>query len=207
MVLSYGVASLWECLAHAKILHASKAQRQQFKKLGWFGYLLRRAYLSHELIHHRATFQDSFYQQFANDSQQKQLDKRLRQYLGDELTSKIQQNHYGLTVNHFWEMVVFLFIPLLVNATLFFMLDIWLGLETWLILVVVVISALPVLMSKFVHPWLHRDYGYVQDKPRLIRWCYQPLLFLQRYHYLHHTHRYCNFNLCLGADWVLGYYS
>lgn len=70
MVLSYGVASLWECLAHAKILHASKAQRQQFKKLGWVGYLLRRAYLSHELIHHRATFQESFYRQFANDSQQ-----------------------------------------------------------------------------------------------------------------------------------------
>lgn len=57
------------------------------------------------------------------------MDKRLKQYLGDELTGKVQQNHYGLTINHFWEMVVFLFVPLSVNATLFFMLDILLGLQ------------------------------------------------------------------------------
>lgn len=205
MLLNYMIASAWEAIAHAKVLHASKKQRQSFKKLGKLGLLMRRAFLSHELIHHRATFKHSFYHQFDTHQQKDKLDNRLKFFLGNDLFHKITHNNYGLTVHYFWEIVIFLAIPVMINLPLVYLASHIYPITPPIYATTFLICTLPLLLSKFIHPFLHQDFSHTTNKSIVHKIILAPIMFLQYYHYLHHTQKYCNFNLCLGADFLFGW--
>ena len=195
VAFAYITASLWESTFHHHILHARRRTKRSWRNWGHIGALLRLAYFFHQTIHHRRTFLRSLLSQFDSPAQRQALDSRLKGSIG----LRARLDRYGLTVTGPTEFVAFAGLPLLVNALAA------IAVEPWLLPIGVLASLLPILLSRYIHPLLHEATPPVCATgflPRLRR----SLLFrlLQEYHLIHHVQRNTNFNLLLGADWLLG---
>jgi len=195
LLIAYLGASGRESWVHSAILHASKNERQRWRKYGSIGALLRLAHFYHNTIHHRRTFKSSFFIQFDNPLQKRKLDSAL---IG-ELGIRLRANSYGTTVTGTWEIATFVAVPLAFITPMFLK---W---APALLPVGVAIAVLPLLLSRYIHPLLHIDYesesGTHKNKSEFIRrTC--AFRYLQAYHRRHHEDYSINFNLLLGADWI-----
>ena len=198
LITAYVATSMWETLVHWKILHASRRRRQQWKRLGGVFNLLRKAYFSHAVIHHRKTYKTNYYVQFDSTEDKNALDARLK----PRPQLRILGNRYGLDVSGFWETAVFIAVPVVISTSLFLLLCpdfVCLG---------VLIALSPLLLSKYLHPLLHAEAtGPLEPHTFLSRLRLRRsrfFIYIRRYHYLHHEDVSCNYNLLPGGDWLLG---
>jgi hypothetical protein len=90
----YLVISLCESFFHRIIQHASLAVRAFYKKLGWPGALLTRAWYSHHVVHHFLTFKKNHVTQFSSDEERNWLNSLLEARRG----SDIIECKYGLVL-------------------------------------------------------------------------------------------------------------
>lgn len=199
LALGYIVASLLESSLHRAIHHAGPRTRRLWAQYPLISRPFSRAYFSHAIIHHRWTFRRDFLTQFPSKEERERLDRKLCD--GDP-GSLIRREQYGLTlrgVGILWfNLPIFPVVPLIG-----FVCGPW-----------VLLGALPGLaaysgITILVHPYLHRPHEEaVREGPPLVRWVLQTsyVKLLRRYHYLHHRHPDCNFNLLLGGDFLLGRY-
>lgn len=192
IVIAYFITSLWETFIHWRILHATKGSRRIWRKFGVIGSLLRRAYFSHNIIHHNKTFKDNLFIQFKNKKEQLSLDNKLPQ----NLRIKIQENKYGLTISTFWEMITFTLFPITINTLIFYR---YANIIT--LVIITFISILPALLSRYLHPKLHQQ---IQNHTKQNNLFCIYFRYIQDYHLTHHRSAMVNFNLLPGGDYILG---
>ena len=191
-IIVYMTASVWETLIHWKILHASRRSKLRWKRIGGPFNLMRKGSFSHNMIHHKKTFKKNYFVQFESKNKKKLLDSKLK--------SKYGCYSYGVTASGFWEVFVFISIPLFFSAFIFMLLApafLPLGL---------LIAISPMLLSKYIHPILHDRSAIDADIGKLKFWIVRSRFFnfIQHYHFLHHKYASCNFNLFPGGDLLLG---
>lgn len=195
LIFSYTVSSLWENFVHWKILHSNKPSRRMWRKFGWIGQLMRCAYFSHNIIHHKNTFKESYFIQFSKNGECDRLKHKLPKLLRNDII----RNRYGLTISSFWEVFTFSSFPLLVNLFLFVKSS-----EFITILFIFIISIAPLLLSKYLHPSLH-------DECTLETYKYNAWARYKKYiaqcHKVHHENGMKNFNLLPGGDFIVGTYE
>lgn len=191
VVVAYLITTTWETLIHWKLLHATKRSRLVWRKLGGIGGVFRRAYFAHTIIHHERTFKAGFFTQFGSEDERLKLNQKLPVALRD----RIVKNRYGLSISSFLEMATFVAVPVLVNTGVVLLL--W---DIGMLPVVWLISIAPALLSRYVHPQLHKA-GVGQAGGNL--WD-RYLEGIREYHRMHHEYGLVNFNLLPGGDYVLG---
>jgi len=113
---------------------------------------------------------------------------------------RIKCNSYGLNISGFWEILVFIGVPLSASIVVFYMLSptyMWVG---------AIIAIVPMLLSKYVHPLLHekRTLSDISFSWLGVIVSSRYFKYIQRYHFIHHQYSLCNFNLMLGGDYLLG---
>lgn len=181
---------------HDHVHHARRGFRQLQKKHPRLLRVFREAFLAHAIVHHRLTYADHV-TTFRNGEHQVQVDTLLQEGFG----RRIKAERYGVTLT--WFSAAMFFVPLLPVAipSLLF-LPSWsacLGFLTPIVLYP--------LMSKVIHPYLHRPYQAALDgAPWLLRLILRTpyLRAVWRHHWLHHRYQRSNFNLLLGGDWLRG---
>lgn len=196
LIFVYFATSCWETFVHWKILHANRNTRLAWKYYGGVFNLLRKACFSHNTIHHVKTYNSNYYVQFNSANKKKSLDSKL--YARPHL--RIQGDRYGLTISGFWENTVFMAIPIIIAIFIFSLLAIdyvWLG---------VLIAIIPMMLSKYVHHLLHKENPISKNTSAIMKYFLSSRYFsyIQLYHYIHHQHTLCNFNLMPGGDYLLG---
>lgn len=192
ILITYLIATLWEYYLHKEILHANNKKVKKWKhSQNVISRLLYKGYFSHHTVHHQKTFQKEYHIQFDSDEQQIKLNIYLIKKFGE---TNDKQN-YGLTINTFWEYVMFM-LPWFIVA------PIALYIETYFLILCTLILMLPLLLSKFIHPILHED--KIQKS-----WIFNNAYIKKIYqtHRIHHEDDTKNFNLLLGADWLMGSYQ
>jgi len=187
IIIAYLVATLWEHYFHRDILHASaKVVRKWQNSNFWLDKMWYHGYYTHHIIHHKKTFQKEYTKQFENKEQKEKLDK----YLVDKFGNSEGNRNYGLTVNTIYEYLMFI-LPLLFLFPILIVL-----LKLYQIIIFGLVMMLPLLLSKYIHPLLHKeiknDWFYNNFYIKLI---YQT-------HYIHHKDDSKNFNLLWGGDWI-----
>lgn len=195
LVAAYVGASLWEATFHRHVLHAGGRARLSWRAWGCIGELLRLAHFFHQTLHHRRTFRRSPLVQFDSAAERQALESHLKGAIG----RRAKLDRYGLTVTGPMEFMAFAGLPLLANSLAAIAVD------PRLLPVGAFASVLPLLLSRHVHPLLHEPQppgNAAGITARLRRTA--AFQFLQAYHLLHHARRDANFNLLLGADWLLG---
>jgi len=197
LCFAYLAATVWETLLHWKVLHANRATRLRWRQKGGIFGKLRRGWFSHNVIHHRQTYQ-SYFTQFKTPQAKKFLDSKLKGSLGES----IRRNQYGLTVSTFWEISCFTLPPIFAVLLLYPFFHIK------YIMIGFVISTLPMWLSKYVHPLLHIHPEILQKKP-FQKWLNKTAYFcyIRHCHFLHHKYGLCNFNLLPGGDYLLRVYK
>lgn len=191
---AYLVASLWEASFHRFVLHASASTRRRWRHLGSLGALLRLACFFHHDIHHRRTFNRSLVVQFDAPQQKAKIDALLKGPIG----MRARSDRYGLTVTGPFELLAFTGIPLSINIGLAAAACpgmLWAG---------AAIAFAPYLLSRYLHPLLHLPPQSARGTPLAPGWLMSAFRFIQRYHLTHHRLHDRNFNLLLGADFLLG---
>lgn len=195
LLLAYAITSLWEHGFHRSVLHARRRARRAWRRWPHIGALLRLGWFHHHVIHHRRTFLHSPFVQFDTPAQQAALDARVKGPVG----ARMRADRYGASVSGACQTLTVVTVPLLLNLLLAWRLHPalwWAG---------ALVAALPLVISKYVHPLLH-------DLPATSRWG-APLAaafrrtpvfrFLRRYHLVHHARATVHYNLLPGADWLM----
>ena len=163
-----------------------------WKKMSGIFNLLRKAHFSHNTIHHNKTYKKSYFIQFESPCKKESLDSKLK----SRPQLRILGDRYGLSISGFWEIVVFVGVPLTINSIVFILLApsfLYIGL---------IIAILPMLLSKYLHPLLHVK---KLKKNLFISLVMQSRFFIsiQNYHFLHHKYVSCNYNLLPGGDYLM----
>jgi hypothetical protein len=193
----YLVISLCESFFHRIIQHASLAVRAFYKKLGWPGALLTRAWYSHHVVHHFLTFKKNHVTQFSSDEERNWLNSLLEARRG----SDIIECKYGLVLGgrlKYYLMYMTPTLPLFILICGFG--GIWFKIGACIPLCV-----WPTL-AELVHPYLHAPYRHLIDHgPFAVRILARTAYFryLAQHHWLHHRYTDCNYNLLLGGDYFL----
>ena len=191
---AYLVASLWEASFHRFVLHASASTRRRWRHLGSLGALLRLACFFHHDIHHRRTFNRSLVVQFDAPQQKAKIDALLKGPIG----VRARADRYGLTVTGPCELLAFTGIPLAINIGLAAAACpglLWSG---------AAVAFTPYLLSRYLHPLLHLPPQSARGTLLAPGCLMSAFRFIQRYHLTHHRLHDRNFNLLLGADFLLG---
>lgn len=191
----YIITSYLESFIHEHISDASPPSVRWFRRHPRISHFALRAWYSHHVIHHRATYRVSFTQQFRDDQERARLIRLLerrgphgRLILDAEFATRL--NGSGALV---------FVAPLFVVG----------GLLLWLRGATQLIGAIPPMLlapalSHWVHPWLHEPVARVEREAawpiaRLLRSRYGRIM--RRNHFLHHEYGgISNFNLLLGGD-------
>ena len=194
--IGYAVASFTESTLHRLIKHARSGGRAVWNRHPRVFLPFVRAFYSHHVVHHALTFRQDYVTQFRDEAEKQELDRQLTGEFGE----LIRREQYGLTLRGSgilaFNAPIIPFVPL-----------IGLTLGPWVLL-----GALPGLFAYsgitiFLHPYLHRRYSdSIRDAPPILRWLLRTKFIraAARNHYLHHRYIRCNYNLLLGADYVLG---
>ncbi len=197
ILLGYAVASLMESSLHRAIHHAGPQIRRLWARYPRMSAPFRRVYFSHAIVHHRWTFRRDFVTQFSSCQEKAWIDARIQ----PPHNPLIRREQYGLTLRGIG--LVWFNLPMVPWVCLVGMVF-----GPWVLAGTLPGFAAYSCITKFVHPSLHLPYDDIVRGPFLLRWMLQTgyVKFLRRYHYLHHRYPDCNFNLLLGADFVLGRY-
>lgn len=196
MGVGYVIVSLAESWLHNKVQHARTRTRRFWNRYAIPGRLFHRSYYSHHVVHHFRTFRDCYTRQFRDDLEQRKLDASLPADIADAIINE----RYGLTIKGFG---IFRYVaPILPSFVILFMFTSWAFFFGTLVFAIIY-----PLLSKIIHPWLHCTYANINtEAPWLLPW-----LFRTKYvkamvinHYMHHRYLYCNYNLLLGGDYLLG---
>jgi len=188
-ITSYFTATLWEHYLHKEILHARPKKAKKWSK---YYRLLYKGVYSHHVVHHKKTFQTNYHRQFDSQKQQQELDIHLIEKFGQTNNRR----KYGLTINTLWEYSMFM-LPWFFMAPL-----VYLYFELYQFFIFTFTLMLPLLLSKYIHPFLHTD---LENKS----WIYNNFYTRKIYktHKNHHQDDTKNFNLLLGGDWIMGSYQ
>ena len=191
IITTYLVATLWEQYFHRDILHASSKIVNRWKRSEFVIYnMLYRGYYAHHIVHHKKTFIKSYTEQFSSKEEKDILDR----FLIDKFGSSDESQDYGLTINSFNSYFMFMLPLVLLSPILLYLL------ESYEFVIVFVVMMFPLLLSKYIHPLLHKE---IKDN-----WFYNSayIKLIYKTHYIHHQDDSKNFNLLWGGDWIRGTY-
>ena len=201
-LVGYLIATLWESLIHQYVGHATKSCQHFLERHVAFCWLFSRTCFQHDVIHHKKTFLDHYFIQFLDEEERDALHRWLvvQSIMSDKYFTLIQQEKYGLTLKG--SGIISFFAPVIIVPPLCGWLVGWSFASG-----VSVMLLIPVLLSKYIHPYLHMPLEYAMCRASPI----QSLVlrsafgrFLYSYHYLHHQHPSMNFNLFPGGDMLRG---
>jgi len=201
LVLGFLSATVTESIGHRFFGHPAPWQlRLYFRFPGLFTPMLR-CYYQHLVIHHERTFQTDMLTQFRNPEDQANVDRWITETFPRSFAELIWRERYNLTLVGVEGILPFtlpfLIVPLMVLAFL----------GPMAFAVCLPVSITPVLISRYIHPFLHA----IDDLPhsnRLIRWIAKSsyMRWAFQNHFLHHRHPLTNFNLLPGGDYLVGHY-
>ena len=109
--------------------------------------MLYRGYYAHHVVHHKKTFTKAYTEQFGSKEEKERLDS----FLIEKFGSSDDDQDYGLTINSFNSYFMFM-LPLIVLSPILLYL-----LEIYEFVIVSVVMMLPLLLSKYIHPMLHKE--------------------------------------------------
>ncbi len=197
MVIGYIIASVVESYLHNKIFHATVKTVQFWKRYPKiFGVFINARY-SHHTIHHFKTYRKDHITQFTNDDEKQKLDDLLKKQ-GRDLIIK---EDYGTTLvlsgtfNYLFPIFPFF-------AVLAFFLP------AMMVIGMLLTVFLSPLASAFLHPYTHMKYNDGLNQAGFLMRCLLRTTYIKgvlKNHYLHHKYTYCNYNLILGGDILLGF--
>ncbi|MDP1549043.1 MAG: hypothetical protein Q8L97_02620 [Nitrosomonas sp.] len=198
--LGYLLFSIAESIVHKYFLHAKWQTRKYWPKLGYLGTYLQNSWYSHHVVHHHSTFKSNHVTLFDSEHQRRELN----QLLTENGKNSIIFSNYGLRVGNIFEKIKYLcpHLPWIIAACYF-------G-GGWFTLGLFVPLCFYIWIAEYAHPYLHFPYNLAIDSAStLMRLVLRTkyFRFLTQHHYLHHKYINCNFNLLLGADWLLGYHQ
>jgi len=199
VVIGYLLVSLCESYFHRTMGHTSARVRKLCRVNGVLGGFVLRAWYSHCVVHHFATYRKNHVTQFSSTEEE----RRLRRKLAASGKGHILAQDYGRRVGGPGEFLRYVAPTLPLVA-----LVCWLG-GGWFSLGAVIPLIIMPLMSQFIHPLLHLTHDEARAaappllKPLIATGCYR---YLARYHWIHHRHLDVNFNLMPGGDYLLGRY-
>lgn len=191
IIVAYLIATLWEHYFHSDVLHAHTDVVKRWRGSDfWLYKMLYHGYYAHHVVHHRLTFQKEYTKQFDTKEQKKKVDD----YLVAQFGRTEDSQNYGLTISSIYEYLMFM-LPM---VFLLPFLIIWL--EVFEIVIFTLLMSLPLLLSKYIHPLLHRE---IEDN-----WFYNNayIKLIYKTHSIHHQNDSKNFNLLWGGDWLRGSY-
>jgi hypothetical protein len=202
-LLFYAFASFWESLFHQYILDViPRTKVARFKLHRWLPDLWF-ACFSHNVVHHYQTFRTSYVTQFRDRREEVALQQRLKGILGAADCDEVVASRYGLSFT--WSSSRYFGLPLVLNLG-------WIALcptqaTALMVLLANLLGTLPYLiMSKYVHPYLHKPITNIDTAPRLMRVFLRSRygLAIRVSHFVHHRDPSRNYNLQLLADLVRG---
>jgi len=196
VLLSYLAASTWEMWAHKNILHADHSHWSHWRRWGNLGALLRIVRFNHHTVHHRiARYRDS-------SKKAKEATPRMRfgNLLSLESLKRLEANQYDTSIEFSAEgLLLFCAVPVTVSLGLFLSLEpLWSPLG-------IAIGVFPFMLTKYVHPWLHKSLELNASSKSCWLISYiirKPLMYLREHHKYHHANPTLNFNLLPGADFL-----
>lgn len=204
ILLGWIGGSLIESIFHQHLGHSNKKLRDIFERIYGLGTWFKKAYESHNIVHHTMTYKKDHVTQF-ND-QQNPVEKVDADIVAKGINLKhIHSQEYGITLN---------FIGFLKFSLPFVLTWLPFAWYFWSKAIIVCITSLLTSLiapafSTWLHPYLHLKY---KDAILLAPWPMNYLMssqygkFLWVYHWLHHKNRAINFNLMLFGDLVRGCY-
>ena len=154
-----------------------------------------RASYGHHVVHHARTFRKNYVTQFQSSEEQRELDESLSPVMRRDM----HKTQYGVTIKGF-DIVRFMLPSLPVFFVFFLITGMWVSLGA---LVPFIIYP---MMSKFIHPLMHKPYEVgLREAPwaiaKLLRTRYFRAMY--RNHFMHHKYGMCNYNFMLGGDYIL----
>lgn len=195
-IVAYLIPSAWESIAHKQLLHATARARIKWRQWGWLGQQFRLAHFYHNHIHHHRTYRSSLLTQFSNAQEKEHLDTALK----GEIAERLHANRYGTTITAPWETLTHVAVPLIVSLPVFA------SFAPGMLPISVMLSFGPYLLTKYIHPLLHvssEEIAVTHGRFFRIMVNTRAFKFLQTYHHQHHRNESRNYNLMLGADWVI----
>lgn len=196
-VLGYILFSIAESIVHKYLLHAKWQTRKSWRRLGYLGAYLNNSWYSHHVIHHFRTFKTNHVTLFDSERQMRELDQLL--IANDK--KLIILNSYGLRVGNLYEKIRYCY-----PHVWWIFIICYFG-EGWFALGVLAPLFFYIWIAEHVHPYIHLSHhkrtATASPFMRLVMKT-DYFKFLVQHHYLHHKYINCNFNLMLGADWLLG---
>lgn len=196
-VLGYILFSIAESIVHKYLLHAEWQTRESWRRLGYLGDYLNNSWYSHHVIHHFRTFKTNHVTLFDSERQKRELDQLL--IANDK--KLIILNSYGLRVGNLHENIRYCY------PHLWWVFIICYFGEGWFALGVLVPLFFYIWIAEYVHPYIHLSHHErIATASPFMKLAMRTdyFKFLVQHHYLHHKYINCNFNLMLGADWLLG---
>jgi hypothetical protein len=198
VLLSYLAASTWEMWAHKNILHANHSHWSRWRRWGILGALLRRVRFNHHTVHHRI----ARYRDLSEITKEAIPKMRFGNLLSRESLKRLEANQYDTSIEFSAEgLLLFSAVPVAVSLGLFLSLEpLWSPLG-------IAIGVFPFMLTKYVHPWLHRSSKLNASSKNCWLISYiirKPLMYLHEYHLYHHINPTQNFNLLPGADFLFG---
>jgi hypothetical protein len=202
LVLAHMAASYSESFFHDRMLHATPDMLELAKKLGPVGDAIIASHFSHKKVHHDMTFNPDYTKQFKSEEDKETL-RALLLELGKQ---EIIDEQFGASMS--WKDFV-KFVATIAPAIA--VVGVTMG-PVALAGAGVSAVAFP-LMSKTVHPYLHKTEEELVLAPPFIKWFISTPIgkHISRQHYVHHIRNggdSVNFNL-FGwfGDWVRGRYD
>lgn len=202
-ILGYIISSIIEAIIHKYVLHASFASLRLWRKYPKIFWPLSQEHYIHA-IHHERTYQQDYLTQFRDESEQYDLDNEL--YLANsKLAKHIKKTEYGLFAQPRAVFYIAILTTLIFGVPIYFLFSIWV-----LIGAIFPCYFLAYIMSRYVHPFSHQNFEIaIENAPYIIRKLLRTkyLQMVIRHHFIHHEYPIYNFNLVLGADYILGWHK
>lgn len=191
----YWLASLCESFYHKHIGHAGPKIRSFCARFPRATGSFMRAFYGHHVVHHARTFRKNYVTQFQSSDEQRELDESLSPVMRRDM----HRTQYGVTIQGF-DIVKFM-LPSLPVFLVFFLIT-----GAWVSLGALVPFCIYPMMSKFIHPLMHKPYEVaLREAPWAIAILLRTRYFraMYRNHFMHHKYAICNYNFMLGGDYIL----
>ena len=154
-------------------------------------------------IHHFKTFKFNNVTQFVSPEERQKLDHEM--FLKDvQFAGHLKKTKYGLRAQPNGLLFISLFASIVLGTPILLMLGVWVFIGT-----IPFMYFLPYFMSRVIHPFVHMPYEQALNSTssillrRFLKTEYMQRII--RYHSLHHKYISCNYNLVLGADYILNW--
>jgi hypothetical protein len=200
MALGYGLSSLIEAVVHKYVSDMPRKMLRFCKRYPRLFSAALNTFYSHHVIHHRCTFRRSHVEQFSSENERVELNRKLEAF--GSHAKLIVSSRYAIELGGVgiakYIITLALLLPLFF-ITLPMAVFFGLAITIWL----------PALMAHWVHPYLHQERALrQQSSSKFMIWLMNThyMECVIQNHFLHHKYGgTSNFNLVLGADYVLGY--